>query len=593
MNTPANLCLLIQHSHRRGRTRIRSIKHSLFLTLALVLITALGIMLSGCSSGSFGEPYQPPESPDPPSGLPTYGKVLGHVVMETGYTGTGLSMSDSPGVVVQGTTHTRPLSRTDGPEYRDSDLLVSFQKDASEEEITRLVGSHGYQVKRSIEGAGIYVIGISGGTDPVRAAEDFRSNPLVRHAQPNWVGRVTDTYDVGTLRVPSDPYLSRQWAIDAMGLRNAWNKTTGSSGVTVAIIDTGVQTNHPDLAGNIGSGYDFYNKTSSVTDYNGHGTHIAGIIGAVTNNSLGVSGINWNVNIMPLKAADNSGEGFLSLSEIIQALRYAADHGADVINMSFQIGGASSGEDVFMEEAIEYAYSKGVTMIAAAGNQGQQWLAYPARHSKVIAVSAIGPDLNLASWSNYGNNIDVAAPGDSILSTWPTNTFASASGTSMAAPQVAGVAALLIAQGVRGPENIKKVLHETAMDLGDQGYDYAYGWGLVNAHACVNQALITKMKVFAGEDDGINVTPGSNMASPVAGGLFEINNVEKGSWYIYGWIDTDNSGVIDEGDYFGRTSGKITSDGGTLTGVKLHVRPNVGAGITGISRITTLPEEGR
>jgi len=105
----------------------------------------------------------------------------------------------------------------------------------------------------------------------------------------------------------------------------------------------------------------------------------------------------------------------------------------------------------------------------------------------------------------------------------------------MAAPQVAGVAGLLIASGVRGPENIRQILHDTAMDLGAKGYDDVYGWGLVNAHAAVNGALITKMKIFAGDDDGTNVTPYSEMGSPGAGGFFEITNVEKGSWYIYGW----------------------------------------------------------
>ncbi|NLJ60616.1 MAG: S8 family serine peptidase [Firmicutes bacterium] len=544
------------------------------------------MLLAGCSSGSFGEPHKPPVMPDPPPSVPTYGKVLGHVVMETGYNATGLGMSEGPGVVVQGTTRTKPLAPTFGPDYRDSDILVSFRENTSREEITRLVEKHGYHVKRVIEGAGVHVIGIPGGVDPHRAAEDFLSNPQVRHAQPNWVGRVTQLDDVHTLRVPNDPRFSSQWALDAMALPYAWDKTTGSGSVTVAVIDTGVQVDHPDLAGNIGPGYDFYNKTSRVTDYNGHGTHIAGIIGAIANNGAGIAGINWNVRIMPLKAADNSGGGYLSLSEIIEALHYAADNGADVVNMSFQIGGASTGEDLFMEEAIEYAYNKGVTMIAAAGNEGQQWLAYPARHSKVIAVSAVGPDLIRANWSNYGNNIDVAAPGDNILSTWPVSTFASASGTSMAAPQVAGVAALLISSGVRGPENIRQILHNTAMDLGTKGYDDVYGWGLVNAHAAVNGALITKMKIFAGDDDGTNVTPYSEMGSPGAGGFFEITNVEKGSWYIYGWIDTNNNGVIDEGDYFGRTSSKITSSGGVLTGVELRVSPNVGPAITGIWKLS-------
>ncbi len=551
----------------------------------MALLITLSLLLSGCRSGSFGEVHRPPAAPDPPVEVHADGKVLGHVVMETSYRASSMSVSGSPGVVVQGTTSTKPLAAAGGPEYRDSDILASFQENTPGDEIARLVENQGYHVKRVIEGTGIHVIGIPEGRDPVRAADDFGRNPLVRHAEPNWVGRVTEGSEVRVSRIPNDPNLSRQWAIEAMGLPYAWDKTTGSSRVTVAVIDTGVQADHPDLAGNIASGHDFYNNTSRVTDHNGHGTHVAGIIGAVTNNSLGISGINWDVSIMALKAADDSGAGYLSLSEIIEALHYAADNGADVVNMSFQIGGASSGEDFFMEQAIEYAYNKGVTMIAAAGNEGQGWLAYPARHSKVIAVSAIGPDLNRASWSNYGSSIDVAAPGDSIVSTWPMNTFASASGTSMAAPQVAGVAALLIAQGVRGPENIRRILHNTAMDLGTPGYDDAYGWGLVNAHAAVNGALITDMKVFAGDDDGMSATPRSDMVSPKAGGFFEITNVENGSWYIYGWIDINGNGIVDEGDYFGRTSSKVTSSGGVLTGIELRVSPNVGSGTIGTLRL--------
>ncbi|MGE5585551.1 MAG: S8 family peptidase [Bacillota bacterium] len=561
-----------------------------------------------------------------------YGRVLGQVVMENAYASRTASTSAAPGVVVQGAVRTRPLAAPGGPTYSPSDFLASFRPGATADQIRATAERHGYSVKRVIEGTGIYVIAVPRGTDPARAAEGFKEDPLVKHAQPNYTARVGEvppappapaapaapalpaspvvpaaratpvtpvpvaqvapiaqiaqastsgTAALGTARVarrvPNDPYYPRQWAPEAMSLPYAWDFTTGSSSVIVAVIDTGVQTDHPDLAGHITAGYDFYNRTTYVRDISGHGTHVAGIIGALTNNGVGMAGINWNVRIMPLKVADDSGSGYLDLSMIIEALRYAADHGANVVNMSFQIGDATTGEDPFMDQAIEYAYNKGVTIVAAAGNDGEPWVAYPARDPRVIAVGAVGPDLARATWSNYGSEVDVVAPGADILSTWPTNSFANASGTSMATPHVAGLAALMIASGVRGPAAVARALHETAMDLGSPGQDSEYGWGLVNAHAAVTGSSITTMKVFAGEDDGTTLTYHSAMASPAPGGLYEVREVEAGSWYIYGWIDVNHNGIIDDGDYYGRTPGRITSNGDTVTGVNLRVRINAGS----------------
>ncbi|MGE5587577.1 MAG: S8 family serine peptidase, partial [Clostridia bacterium] len=543
-----------------------------------------------------------------------YGRVLGHVVMENAYASRTASTAAAPGVVVQGTVRTKPLAAPGGLAYSPSDFLASFRPGSTSDQIRAAAERHGYSVKRVIEGAGIYVIAVPRGTDPAQAAERFKEDPLVEHAQPNYTARVGEvpatpaapvvpvaqvtpvtpvpvaqvapvaqiaqastsgTAALGPARiarrVPNDPYYPRQWGPEAMSLPYAWDFTTGSSSVVVAVLDTGVQTDHPDLAGHITAGYDFYNRTTYVTDANGHGTHVAGIIGALTNNGVGMAGINWNVRIMPLKVADDSGSGYLDLSMIIEALRYAADHGANVVNMSFQIGDATTGEDPFMDQAIQYAYNKGVTMVAAAGNDGEPWVAYPARDPRVIAVGAVGPDLIRATWSNYGGEVDVVAPGADILSTWPTNSFANASGTSMATPHVAGLAALMIASGVRGPAAVAKALHETAMDLGSPGQDSEYGWGLVNAHAAVTGSSIATMKVFAGEDDGTTLTYHSAVANPAPGGMYEVKDVEAGSWYIYGWIDVNRNGMIDDGDYYGRTPGRITSNGDTVTGADLTV----------------------
>ncbi len=574
--------------------------------LSVGLCLTLTLTLAGCSPGSFGEVPPPIGDPGPGSGggeppsdepPPVYGRVLGHVVMENAYSSQAASTSSAPGVVVLGTTRLTPLVQDRGPEYSSSEFLASFRSGARPEDIRAAVEKHGYRVDRVIEGAGIYVIEVPRGVDPLRAVEGFKQEALVEHAEPNYTARVSEAAAAQprTARIPNDTYYASQWAPEAMSLPYAWDEVTGSSGVIVAVIDTGVQTDHPDLAGRIVTGYDFHNGSTYVRDYNGHGTHVAGIIGAAANNGIGTAGVNWNVRIMPLKACDDSGSGYLDLSYIIEALRYAADHGADVVNMSFQIGGEATGEDSFMDQAIEYAYSRGVTMVAAAGNDGEPWVAYPARHPKVIAVSAVGPDLARASWSNYGSSVDVAAPGVNILSTWPTNAYASASGTSMATPHVAGLVALMIASGITGPDAIRNMLHETAMDLGAQGRDAEYGWGLVNAHAAVTRSSITKMKVFAGEDDGVSVTPHSSMASPAMGGSFAIGEVESGTWNVYAWLDVDADGMIDDGDYFGRTPGKIASNGDTITGVELRARINVasGAGSASAARSMRISRKGR
>ncbi len=587
------------HTRPRACTPAFALSAMLRLMLAITLVAAFGLALTGCSPDSFGA--LPPPPAEPPR---VYGQVLGHVVMDNAYSGRAASTSAAPGVVVQGAVRTRPLATPGGPSYSQSEFLASFRRGASADQIRAAAERHGYRVKRVIEGTGIYVIDVPHGTDPAQAAEGFKEDPLVEHAEPNYTARVgaapaAPVAPVGPVaqavpvaqvaqasapgsvriarRAPNDPYYPRQWGPEAMSLPYAWDFTTGSSSVTVAVVDTGVQTDHPDLAGHVTAGYDFYNRTTYVRDINGHGTHVAGIIGAVTNNAVGMAGINWNVRVMPLKATDDSGSGYLDLSMIIEALRYAADHGADVVNMSFQIGDAYTGEDTFMDQAIAYAYNKGATMVAAAGNDGEPWIAYPARNPRVIAVGAVGPDLVLATWSNYGSGVDVVAPGADILSTWPTNSFANASGTSMATPHVAGLAALMIASGVRGSANVAKALHETAMDLGSPGQDSQYGWGLVNAHAAVTGSSITTMQVFAGEDDGTTLTRHSAVANPAPGGMYEIRNVEAGSWHIYGWIDVNHNDTIDDGDYYGRTSGRITSNGDAVTGVDLRVRINVGS----------------
>lgn len=298
--------------------------------------------------------------------------------------------------------------------------------------------------------------------------------------------------------VPNDQYYQYQWHMTKIGMENAWDVNTGAN-VTVAVIDTGVKQSLPDLANTtFVAGYDFVNNDNDPTDDQGHGSHVAGTIAQSTNNSIGCTGVAYNAKIMPLKVLSAQGTG--STSDIADAIYWAADNGADVINLS--LGGSSSSST--MENAVNYAWNKGVVVVCAAGNDNVSTPFYPAAYANCISVSATDYNDNRASYSNYGSTIDIAAPGgdsgdnngdgydDMVLQ----NTIGSngdgyyfMAGTSMAAPHVAGVAALIkSANSSLSNSDIKNILYNTAKDIGAAGKDNQFGYGLVDAYAAVQAA---------------------------------------------------------------------------------------------------------
>ncbi|WP_414542232.1 S8 family peptidase [Nostoc sp. CCY0012] len=293
-----------------------------------------------------------------------------------------------------------------------------------------------------------------------------------------------------SLKGPNDQYYSKQWNLHNIGIEGAWGQTKGS-GVTVAVIDTGITKVRDLQETKFVKGYDFVNDREEATDDNGHGTHVAGTIAESTNNNYGVAGIAYEANLMPLKVLSAYGGG--TVADIAEAIKFAADNGADVINMS--LGG--SGESQLMKQAIEYAYKKGVTIVAAAGNENDNGASYPARYPYVIGVSAFGPNGEKAPYSNFGAGVDISAPGGSdagkILQETidPENNgegvFLELQGTSMASPHVAGVAALIKASGINEPEEILKVLKQSARVIQDDSLNY-YGAGQLNAEAAVKLA---------------------------------------------------------------------------------------------------------
>ncbi|AFY51019.1 subtilisin-like serine protease [Nostoc sp. PCC 7524] len=311
-------------------------------------------------------------------------------------------------------------------------------------------------------------------------------------AKPTWLGellRPQDSEEVQpSLTAPNDEYYSKQWNLHKIGVESAWSQTKGS-GVTVAVIDTGVTKVRDLYETKFVKGYDFVNDKEEASDDNGHGTHVAGTIAQATNNKYGVAGIAYEAKLMPLKVLSAYGGG--TVADIAEAIKFAADKGADVINMS--LGGG--GESQLLKQAIDYAHSKGVVIIAAAGNENENSAAYPARYPYVIGVSAFGPDGEKAPYSNFGAGVDISAPGGTdagailqeTINEEGESVFLGLQGTSMASPHVAGVAALVKAKGIQEPEEILKVLKQSARVIKDDSLNY-YGAGQLNAEAAVKLA---------------------------------------------------------------------------------------------------------
>lgn len=289
----------------------------------------------------------------------------------------------------------------------------------------------------------------------------------------------------------TDPHYSEQWGLSKAEVPKAWNLGATGKGITVAVVDTGVDTNHPDLQDNLVSGYNAITGEtglSAIQDNNGHGTHVSGIIAAELN-GVGVVGVAYQAKIMPIKTMDRSGEGTDDV--IADGIVWAADHGAKIINLSL---GSDTQEEV-LKEAVQYAIDQGCLVVAAGGNKDDSTklttITYPAADPQVLAVTATDANDHLASFSLTGPSADLAAPGTHIVSDYWDNGsgYATSDGTSMAAPFVAGVAALVWSTHPDfSADHIRQVLEDSAIDLGSPGRDSSFGYGRVDAYWAVKFA---------------------------------------------------------------------------------------------------------
>ncbi|MNO45933.1 Thermophilic serine proteinase precursor [compost metagenome] len=322
----------------------------------------------------------------------------------------------------------------------------------------------------------------------------FERNWTPNYVEPHYLYMTNENVDIkdtgylnedsDTPEIPNDLLFSEyQWNLPIIETNRGWKLSKGSNDVIVAVVDTGVDINHPDLKGKLMKGYNVINPDEDPLDDVGHGTHVAGIISAKVNNNEGIAGMMWGGKLLPVKALDNTGSG--TTYSVAQGIIWATDQGAKVINLS--LGNYADAQ--FLHDAIKYAYDRDVVLIAATGNDNTERPGYPAAYPEVLSVSATDYNLNRASFSNYGDYIDVMAPGESIASTYPDNQYAALSGTSMASPHVAALAALIrsINPELKNTE-VMDIIRKNVIDLGDNGRDKYFGYGQIDVYSALQAA---------------------------------------------------------------------------------------------------------
>ncbi len=367
---------------------------------------------------------------------------------------------------------------------RTGDIIVRFHHASSLGDVAGALAGSKTEAIKTTTLADIALVQPAPGESIDDAIRALETDPSVLYAEPD--------YRVTIDAVPNDTSYGSQWHYPKVGLPTAWDATTGSAAVIVAVVDTGVELTDAELDSKIttgaNAGYDFANGDTNPADDHGHGTHVAGTIAAETNNATGVAGVCWACKIMAVKVLDSTGSG--SMLDVAAGIDWARTHGAKVVNLS--LGSLSS--NATLQTAVTNAYNAGLVVVGAAGNNAgdadtsDDSVMYPGAYANAIAVGATDSTDTIASFSNYGPQIDVAAPGVSILSTLLGSGYASWSGTSMATPHVAGAAALLASAGITDPATIRARLTSTATDLGAAGFDNSYGYGRINVHLAIDTA---------------------------------------------------------------------------------------------------------
>jgi thermitase len=351
-------------------------------------------------------------------------------------------------------------------------ILVETRAGLADGEFNKILARHGGKSAARMKKINVHVIKLPAGADERVAAEILRLNPHIKSAEVDKL--------IAPEQVSNDTYYKNAWHLPKIQAPIAWDSSLGT-GVTIAILDSGVDGTHPDLAGKLVPGWNFYDSNSNTSDVYGHGTKVAGSAAAASNNSVGVTGVAWNAKIMPVRISDTAGYAFYST--IAEGIYWAADNGAKVVNISYSVQGSTS-----VQNAANYLRSKGGIVVNSAGNTGA--IDNTLANSAMISVSATGSTDTKTSWSSFGDYVDIAAPGASIWTTTRGGGYASVSGTSFSSPVTAGVVALMMsANPALKPSELESILKSTAVDLGTAGNDREFGAGRIDAAAAVQRAV--------------------------------------------------------------------------------------------------------
>jgi subtilisin family serine protease len=451
-------------------------------------------------------------------------------------------------------THTTPTqgvfpeddARSNPPgEFESGEVLVKLKEDVPTLSAMRMPSQYNATRVRVLLVRNVQLWQVPKGQE-LTTVKELSADPRVEYAEPNFLYHASG--------LPNDPRLSTQWAHALLRSPSAWDITTGSASLAVAIIDTGIDLGHPDLAAKLVPGYDFVDGGNPWDD-NGHGTHVAGIAAAATNNGIGVAGMDWQARIMPVRVLNKEGVG--SLDDIADGIYWAYRNGAEVLNLSL----TSPSDAQTMRRAVSDAHAAGALVVASMGNcriytppecPTVNPTSYPAAYATVMAVAATTRQDGYAYYSQYGNYCDISAPGgdislleqDGVISTLPTydgfymktvlgyaKNYDYGQGTSLAAPYVAGLASLIWAvDPTLTPDQVRQVIQGTADDLGAEGWDPDFGHGRINAQAAL-QAIST----------------------PAAPTLFPIDNEDDSDTYLIDWNDVPNATayVLEEDSHLG------------------------------------------
>ncbi|GIP39629.1 hypothetical protein J31TS4_29090 [Paenibacillus sp. J31TS4] len=394
---------------------------------------------------------------------------------------------------------THPEDNGTTSHYHRNEVVVKFKQPPTEEQLKSIQRDIRSEAPRKLG----YTYVFTSATMEAEALKSYFMKWNIEYAEPHFLYLTNERSaapapdqvpagNAGNGPVPVNDalYEKYQWNLPIIETDLGWEVGTGSTDVPVGIVDTGVDLDHPDLQGRLLSGVNLVDKSAPPRDDVGHGTHVAGVIAALTNNGQGVAGMTWSNPILPVKVLDSSGAG--STYAVAQGIIWATDHGAKVINLS--LGNYADAE--FLHDAVRYAYDHDVVLVAASGNDNTEQPGYPAAYPEVFAVAATDADKQKASFSNYGDYIDVAAPGVSIASTYPGNRYAALSGTSMASPHVAALAALVRSVNplLKNTE-VMEIMRSSAQDIGTPGRDASFGYGQIDVARALQQARESRQAV--------------------------------------------------------------------------------------------------